>query len=78
MEGKIACVYNHTHIIKPEKLVWHYVKCEDRRRLQHLYSICPYDSTHHVPNHELDSHIQKCRPPPPQIKLNFGEEDPWG
>lgn len=78
MDDRIACVYNPNHLIKREKLVWHYVKCDDRRRLQHLFEVCPYDSMHHVPRPEYDAHIQKCKPPDVQMNLNFGPEDPWG
>ena len=78
MDNRISCVYNSNHQIKPEKLVWHYVKCEDRKRLQHLFTICPYNSTHHIPNHEYDSHVQRCKPPVAQVNLNFGSDDPWG
>lgn len=78
MDDKVSCVYNSNHTLKPEKLVWHYVKCEDKRRLQHLFSVCPYNSMHHIPNHEFDAHVQKCKPVESEIKLNFGSEDPWG
>lgn len=77
MEDRVPCVYNQNHLVKSEKLVWHYIKCEDKKRLQHLFSVCPYNSIHHVPNHELDAHIQACRPPQPELNLNFGPEDPW-
>ncbi|OMJ91795.1 hypothetical protein SteCoe_5576 [Stentor coeruleus] len=78
MDDRIPCVYNANHLIKPEKLVWHYVKCDDRRRLQHLFEVCPYNSMHHVPKPEYDAHIQRCKPPTTQINLNFGVDDPWG
>ena len=73
----VACAYNGNHMIRPEKLVWHYVKCEDRKRLQNLFRVCPYNSTHHVPVHEIDAHIQKCKPNEPEMKLTFSEDDPW-
>ena len=78
MDNKVPCVYNSNHMLKPERLVWHYVKCEDRRRQQHLYSICPYNSMHHVPITEFDAHVIKCKPPEQELKLNFGNDDPWG
>lgn len=62
MSGKlVTCPYNRAHVMPPDRLQWHLTMvCKDMRANAHLYSICPYNATHHVQTVKLDDHVHRC------------------
>lgn len=57
----VHCPYNPEHYMPPGRLKWHLSRpCRDMLRLSHLFSICPYNSLHHILTAKLGEHVQTC------------------
>ena len=69
MSGLVHCPYNHSHVMPADRLQWHLTMvCKDMRQQSHLYSVCPYNRTHHVRTPKLDDHVKKCPDRPSEGK----------
>ena len=61
MAELVNCPYNSSHRMLSTRLCWHLTKgCPDQRAKRHLYSVCPFNGTHHVPTPTLASHSSQC------------------
>jgi len=70
MSGLVHCPYNHDHVMPPDRLQWHLTMvCKDMRQQSHLFSVCPYNRTHHLRTPKLDAHVKKCPDRPKEGKV---------
>ena len=65
----VQCPYNPQHVMPRERLAWHLTMvCKDMKKLSHLFSICPYNRTHHMKTPKLDEHVKTCPDRPSEEK----------
>jgi len=67
----LHCPYNSNHHMPSTRLQWHLVKCPDKKRFGHLYSVCPYNAQHIILKSEMTNHKVKC----PDKDENAAESD---
>lgn len=58
VDDRISCPYNSTHLVKPDRFVWHLVKCESKDSAQVTTARCPFDTTHVLPIEEIIEHVK--------------------
>jgi hypothetical protein len=58
-EKVVQCPYERSHVIVPDRLSVHLVKCRKNHPNSNV-KICPYNSNHHIQAAKYDTHLDDC------------------
>lgn len=58
-EKVVQCPYERSHLIVPDRLSVHLVKCRKNHPNTNV-KICPYNSNHHIQAARYDTHLDDC------------------
>lgn len=59
-DGYVACPYNSSHMVKPNRLIYHMAKCPRQASFPERLT-CPYNAKHRLLPHEMLDHIGECK-----------------
>lgn len=69
VDDRISCPYNSEHKLRPDRLVWHLIKCESKESAKLTTARCPFDTTHILPIEEIIEHVKNDCTSKPSEKI---------